>query len=155
MAVFTAAEALKMALRIEENGKEFYNAVADKTEDSETKALFEDLAVQEQAHYNAFNKMLEGVEEAPELPADQYEDYQAYLEAALDQALFTGPEKSLEAAEKAKDRETALRAAMGFEKDTMIFYYDLREMVRESDRDTISNIIREEKTHLRRLAGKV
>jgi rubrerythrin len=41
---------------------------------------------------------------------------------------------------------------MGFEKDTMLFYYDLREMVDETDRATITDIINEEKQHLRRLA---
>jgi len=41
---------------------------------------------------------------------------------------------------------------MGFEKDTLLFFYDLREMVSEAERGTISNIITEEKAHLRRLA---
>ena len=66
---------------------------------------------------------------------------------------FTGPGKGLTLAKQAKDRETALRAAMGFEKDTLLFYYDLREMmVSEAERGTISDIILEEKAHLRRLA---
>jgi rubrerythrin len=56
-------------------------------------------------------------------------------------------------AKQAEDRETAVRAAMGFEKDTLLFFYDLRDMVSEKDRKTISAVIREEKKHLRRLAG--
>jgi rubrerythrin len=56
-------------------------------------------------------------------------------------------------AEEAGDRAAALRAAMGFEKDTMLFYYDLREMVSEKDRQIITDIIREEKQHLRRLVN--
>ncbi|HEY72223.1 MAG TPA: rubrerythrin, partial [Thermoflexia bacterium] len=35
---------------------------------------------------------------------------------------------------------------------TLLFFYDLRDMVAEADRGAISNIIREEKMHLRRLA---
>lgn len=155
MAVFNAAQALGMALRIEENGEAFYKEAARRSDDAETKALFEDLASQERAHYRTFEDMLEGVEPAPELTGEQYEDYQAYLEVALDQALFAGPDKALRAAEQAEDREAALRAGMGFEKDTMIFYYDLREMVSESDRETISAVIHEEKQHLRRLAKMV
>jgi hypothetical protein len=82
----------------------------------------------------------------------QYDEYQTYLQVALDQALFAGPDKGLTLARQAQDRETALRAAMGFEKDTLLFFYDLREMVSEAERGTISDVILEEKSHLRRLA---
>ncbi|MFQ6099803.1 MAG: ferritin family protein [Anaerolineae bacterium] len=152
MAVFTAAEAIEMAMEIEKNGEVFYNGVAAKSADSEVRALFEDLATQEQGHYRVFQKMLKGVKPAPELPAAEYEEYKAYVQTALDSALFAGPDKALALAEQAQDRETALRVALGFEKDTLLFFYDLREMVSEVDREAISGIIREEKTHLRRLA---
>ncbi len=153
MAVFTAAEAIEMAMEIEKNGELFYNEVAAKSADSEVKALFEDLAAQERGHYRVFEKMLGDVRPAPGLPAAGYDQYEAYLQVALENALFAGPDKALTLARQAQDRETALRAAMGFEKDTLLFFYDLREMVNEPDKASISNIIREEKTHLRRLAG--
>lgn len=155
MAVFEAAQALGMAMAIEKHGEAFYEAAAEKTDDAELKALFEDLADKEQAHYQAFENMLEDVEPAPALQDEAVHEYQAYLEVALDHAIFAGPDKAIRMAEEAEDREAALRAAMGFEKDTMLFYYDLREMVDEADRETVSNIIREEKTHLRRLAKMV
>jgi rubrerythrin len=152
MAVLTAAEALKWALEIERNGEAFYNAVAAKGVDPEVKALFEDLAAQERGHYQAFQKMLEKVKPEPDLSNIEYDEYQTYLQVALAEALFAGPDKGLTLAKQAQDRETALRAAMGFEKDTLLFFYDLREMVSEAERRAISDIILEEKAHLRRLA---
>ena len=152
MAVFTAAEAIEMAMEIEKNGETFYNAVSTKSTDPKIKVLFEDLAVQERGHYRVFQKMLGEVKPTPELPTAMYDEYQAYLQVALDNALFAGPEKALALAEQAQDPETVLRAAMGFEKDTLLFFYDLREMVSEADQDAVSGIIREEKAHLRRLA---
>ena len=154
MALLTAAEALKWAMEIEENGEAFYNAVAAKSADAETKALLEDLAIQERGHYQVFQKMLEEVRPHPDLSdvGYEYEEYQAYLQVVLASALFAGPDKGLTLAEQAKDREAALQAAMGFEKDTLLFFYDLREMVSEAERETITAIINEEKTHLRRLA---
>ena len=150
MAFLTAAEALKWALEIEKNGEVFYSNVATKSADPEVKALFEDLAAQERGHYQVFQKMLEEVKPDPDLSRLDHDEYQAYLRVALADALFAGPDKGLTLAKQAQDRETALRAAMGFEKDTLLFFYDLREMV--SERGAISNIITEEKTHLRRLA---
>ena len=152
MAVFTAAEAIEMAMEIETNGEVFYNEAASKSTDAQVKALFEDLAIQERGHYRAFQKMLQGAQPAPELPAAEYDQYQTYVQAALDQALFAGPDKALSLARQAEDREMALRAAIGFEKDTLLFFYDLRDMVNEADRETVSSIIREEKKHLHRLA---
>jgi rubrerythrin len=153
MAIFTAAEAIEMAMEIEKNGEVFYNEVAAKITDERAKALFEDLAVQEQAHYRAFEKMLGGAQPAPELPAAEYDQYQTYVQVALDNALFAGPETAATLAKQAENWETAVRAAIGFEKDTLLFFYDLRDMVRETDREIVSGIIREEKKHLRRLAG--
>jgi len=154
MAIFTAAEAIEMALEIEKSGEAFYHAAAERSDDPEVKALFEDLAAQERAHYRVFQKILGEVGTAPPpLPAAEYDQYQAYLQVALDNALFAGPDKALALAKEAEDQETVLRAALGFEKDTLLFFYDLREMVREADREAVSGIIREEKRHLRRLAG--
>jgi len=153
MAVLTAAEALRWALEVEKNGEVFYNAVAAESADPEVKALFEELAAQERGHYRTFQKMLEEVKPEPDLSKVDYDEYQTYLQVALDSALFAGPDKGLTLARQAQDRETALRAAMGFEKDTLLFFYDLREMMlSEGERGAVSDIILEEKAHLRRLA---
>jgi rubrerythrin len=155
MAVLTVAEALEMAMEIEENGETFYNKAAAQSTDTEIKTLFETLAAEERGHYHVFQKMRKELKSVPEPLAEKYDEYQAYLQVELNNALFAGPDKALELAKQAQDRSTALRAEMGFEKDTMLFFYDLREMVREADRETISNVIREEKKHLRRLAKMV
>jgi rubrerythrin len=154
MTVVSAAEALRWAMEIEENGEAFYNTAAARSADADVKALFEDLAVRERGHYEVFQKMLEKVKPDPDLSSvgPQYADYEFYLQAVLANALFAGKDKGLTLARQAEDRETALQAAMSFEKDTLLFFYDLREMVSEAARGTITAVIQEEKTHLRRLA---
>jgi len=153
MTAFTAAEALQLAMEIETNGEAFYNAILERNVVSETTELFEDLAAQERRHYHVFKQMQEKVSPAPDIPDSEYDQYRQYMQIALDRALFSGKDKALLLAEQAQNQETALRAALGFEKDTLLFFYDLREMVSERDRDTITRIIREEKSHVRRLAG--
>ena len=94
---------LRWALRIEKNGGAFYDAVAAKSADPEVRALFEDLAAQERGHYRAFQKMLEEVKPDPDLSAPstllrtgfEYDEYQTYLQVALADALFAGPDKGL------------------------------------------------------------
>jgi len=58
MALFTAAEAFEMAMEIEKNGEVFYNAVAAKATDKSVKTLFQELAAQEQRHYEVFQRWL-------------------------------------------------------------------------------------------------
>ena len=155
MAVFSAAQALEMAVSIEENGETFYTADADRTEDQELRELFVDLAGRERAHREVFEDMAERIGPVAEPATSDVGDYASFLEVALDHAVFAGQDKALRMAEEAEGRSQALRAAMGFEKDTMLFYYDLREMVPDKDRALISKVIREEKRHLRRLVDTI
>ena len=152
MALFTAAEAFEMAMEIEKNGEVFYSAVAAQATDAIVKTLFEDLAAQERGHYAAFQKMAGDVNEPPQ-PLTEYDEYLVYLKSALDSALFAGPDKALAMARQAQDRLMALRMAIGFEKDTLLFFYDLRDMVGAAEHKAVSGIIQEEKQHLRRLAN--
>ena len=91
----------------------------------------------------------------PSLSGPEWEEYDQYVQAALDSALFSGPDKALAAVEGLKDDKEALRMALGFEKDTLLFYYDLREMLREAERKVVNEIIREEKSHVMRLATQL
>ncbi len=56
-------------------------------------------------------------------------------------------------AEQVTDEKEAVRMAMGFEKETLLFFHDLRDVVSEADKEVILHIIAEEKSHLQRLAG--
>jgi len=155
MAVFTAAQGLEMAMQIEQNGEAFYATVAAETTLAEVKELFEFLAAQERIHYKIFEKLLGRVEPGAGMLAPEQDEYSMYLNVALDQALFAGAEKALAAAREAQDKTAAIRTAIGFEKDTLLFFYDLREMVSETDRDTLTRIVNEEKSHIRRLAREL
>ena len=113
----------------------------------------EDLAEQEVRHYKVFAKLSKAVRSKPLMTADEWDEYQGYLEATVQSALFQGPDVALAAAEGVTDEKEAVRMAMGFEKETMLFFYNLRDIVPDADQKMIDRIIDEEKAHLRRLAG--
>lgn len=153
MAFLKAADAIEMAMGIETSGETFYRAVAQKAKMEGVQALFEDLAVQEVSHYVTFKKLGETLRDRLMMSADEWDEYQGYLEATVQSALFEGPDRALAAAEEVEDEKEALRMAMGFEKETLLFFYNLRDIVSQADAKTVDKIIAEEKTHLRRLAG--
>ena len=153
MAFLKAADVVEMAMNLEKSGEVYYRAVAAKMESTEVKALFEDLADQEVKHYQVFAKLAKGVRGQPIMLDEEWDQYQAYLGATVQSALFEGPDKALAAAAQVADSEEALRAAIGFEKETMLFFHDLREVASDVDQEVIGRIIAEEKRHLKRLAG--
>ena len=58
----------------------------------------------------------------------------------------------MERAKAAENETEALRAAMAFEKDTLLFFYELVEAVAEDQTAAIRAIIDEERDHLRQLS---
>ena len=153
MAKLSATSVLGWALRIETSGEVFYREAAKRAQERDVRLLFEDLAHQEERHYRTFERLLAQVPASAEADVDPAE-YEAYLSATLEHALLGGPDRGLRLAREATDEAAALRSAIAFEKDTLLFFYDLRDMVPPEHRETISAIMREESSHLRQL-GKV
>ncbi len=154
MAGFTASEALDIAMRLERNGQAFYEAAARKINHVEVRELLLTLAQWEQRHYETFQKLADRLKlaEPPLLSGPYWEEYELYIQAALGNAMFYGPDKAVAVADQVESTEQALRMALGLEKDSLLFYYDLREMMPESERGAVDEIIREEKGHATRLA---
>jgi len=152
MALLTGDEIIEIAVRLEENGEVFYNAAAEKATTPAVKALFEELAVQEQYHRQAFQQMGRGVVELA-LTDEQWEDFQSYTGALLQNSFFAKPENALNVAAKAEDERSALQAALDFEKEAMLFFYELQDVVKGADKEVVGRIVQEEKQHIARLSG--
>ena len=151
---FSAKEMVRIAVRNEETGLDFYRLASERAKTPELKRLFDDLAVQEQAHKARFLALLDHVQEPAqpdEKPADP-EETGRFIAAMTDSRLFEGEDKNIALAAKASDGKSAVEFALGFEKDTLLFFYQMLEQVRSADRALVEEIIREEKSHIRRLA---
>lgn len=151
MALMTGDEILDIATRLEENGEAFYDSAADRATTAEVKTLFQDLAVQEQYHRRAFEAMAGG-EVTLGFTAEQHEEFAAYTDALLRKEFFDSSGGALDRAARAGDERSALEAALGFEKETLLFYHELKGMVSSADRAMVERIIEEEKQHIQRLS---
>jgi rubrerythrin len=152
MTLLTGDEIIEVAIRLEERGEAFYIEAAESATTDSVKALFEELAEQETHHRRAFQQMGRGVVERA-LSSDQWDQFQAYTGALLQQSLFDRPEGGVSRAAEAMDEGEALHAALGFEKETLLFFYELRDAVRGSGQQVVERIIQEEKRHIQRLSG--
>ena len=153
MALFQAADIVELAMQVEKSGEAFYRAVADKAQSPESRELFEYLADQEVLHFKVFSKLSQSVQENPFMTDEEWDLYMDYLNGTVQSAFFEGADKALALAETVTDERQAIQMAIGFEKETLLFFYDLRDRIPDNDRPFVEKIVDEEKRHIRRLVG--
>ena len=148
---FSGSELAEIASGIEKNGIVFYESLAAKAGNKETKTIYEYLAGEEKKHLATFQEMLKSAGQYK--PPETYtEEYALYLKALVDSVVFPDDKAAKEIANKASSEAEALYFGIIAEKDSILFYSEMRNLVREADRHIIDAIIGEEKAHLRQLS---
>jgi rubrerythrin len=150
---YSATEIMEMAVETEKGGKLFYETVAAQTKDDNLKGLFSYLADEESKHIRVFEDIAKTIKVASdEMPAD-WEEVALYLKAVTESRYFLGPDKALLLAKDAKSTSQAVKLALAFEKETLVFYFEVADMVPALNRPAIEALVREERAHVRKLTG--
>ena len=148
---FSGMELIDIAIGIERNGVTFYNSLVDSSGNSLAQGIYKYLADKEREHIEIFQNMLGSVGDYQ--PPESYtEEYDSYLKALIDSTVFTSDHIAREMAQKVSSDTEAIQIALGAEKDSILFYSEVRDLVRTSDRDVVNKIIEEEKSHMRQLS---
>ncbi len=115
--------------------------------DEKLKELFETLAFKEQTHEKIFSELKGKVkDEKPE----NWEEVSQYLRAIVESEFFLGKDKSLPSLEHVKTTTDVLNFAIGFEKETLLYFYGIRDTIKE--KGVIDEIINEERSHMVQLS---
>jgi rubrerythrin len=141
---YSIQEVLEQAVQTEKLGCQLYLGMAKKFEkDDKLRKLFEILAVKEQEHERTFSDLKE---KATDREVDNWEEVSNYLRAIVESEFFLGNNKSLTSLDGLKDVEDAVRYALGFEKETLLYYHAIQDMLREND--VLTKLINEERSHI-------
>ena len=145
--LLSSAEIFDLAKAVEKGGQAFYQAIASTTSSPELRELFTHLAGEEVKHFHTFERL---AREYPELEVDAEEWGQtsAYIQATSDSRFFVGEDKALSLAKTVKEPLKAVDIAIGFEKDTLLFFYELLNVTPTKGREAAKAIIEEEKRHV-------
>lgn len=141
--LFSARELAEIAVQIEKNGIEFYDALARRSKDGKTAAVYDYLAGQEKQHLATFEGMLKGIE-VPRVSDSLPGEEPAYVRALAAGRVFV----DATVARGAKNDVEAAEIGITAEKDSILLYYELRDLVRGTERQSVDRIIGEEKAHL-------
>lgn len=155
----SGSELINIAIGIERRGIAFYDIMTKSTESTAAREMFQRLVNMEREHIRVFEGMLSETEKY-QLAESYPGEYAAYLQALVDSAVFTDDLVTSELATQADSDVEAIELAISAEKDSILFYYEMRDIMPRRAQPTVNNIIAEEKSHLaeltvlkKRLAG--
>ena len=148
---FNADEILEMAQHIERNGARFYRRAAELVEEAAIRKLLEDLAVWEDGHERVFATMRADLADQEREPRvfDPEHEISMYLRAMADGHVFDARVDPVDTLTGRESAEDILRMAIGQEKDSIVFYTGLKEMISQTaGKERIEAIIKEEMGHI-------
>jgi rubrerythrin len=148
-AVFSAAEVFDLGIQTEHSGKTFYDAAAAAATDPEVKKIMQSLANAEAEHEVIFRKLRSGASTTP--PESYPGEREEYMNALLQTRVLPDVETALRVvAEMAEDTQ-ALDFALAFEKDTILFMHEMKDLVGEAEGQKVDLLLQQERMHVRLL----
>jgi rubrerythrin len=140
---------LEIALRVENEGADFYRDLAESTNNENQGPVFRFLSSQERSHAETFRSLLKRFEEeAVELV--NWDDAGAYMEDLTKEAVFSD---RLHDAMNSSDYDEAIALAIEVEKKSIAFYSSFVNNVKTETADALEKIIAEEEKHIELLEG--
>ena len=144
-------EVLEMAVQTEKLGFQFYTSMAEKFKDNaELVKLFTTLASKERSHEKTFTDLKNMVAKSGTEPVE-WQEVSNYMRAFVESEFFLGKGKALPSMDNLKTAKDAVKFAMGFEKETLLYFLGLRGVVKE--KEVVDEVINEEKSHIMWLAA--
>ncbi|MDQ5988157.1 MAG: hypothetical protein CSYNP_03913 [Syntrophus sp. SKADARSKE-3] len=152
MSVFKGSDIVEFAVRIEENGENFYRFAVQLAKDEETKQIFMNLAQAEANHKRTFEKIFASMEK--DIPAESYDgEYMAYIHNYVDNNIIFNKEIMDKELANVKDSLSAIDFALRRELDSILYYHEIKRLVAATEHGAIEEIIEEERKHFNGLSN--
>ena len=154
---FNAGEILKMAEQIERNGARFYRSAADAGFDQQISDKLLELAEMEDCHEKIFATMRAELDskETESLTFDPEGQVERDLSAMANSSIF---DQSVDPADKVRGKsiEQVLNIALETEKESILFYLGLENLVPERlGKGKVDGIVKEEMAHVALINGYI
>lgn len=149
--IFKANDIVRAAVEAEKKGKDFYECLAGRMQNDKIKELFLDLAREEVEHQKLFQSILDRLEPV-DIPAySDQDEYNAYFDALINSHMLFSCGWGEFLLDQVQNEQEALKLAMNFERDSLLFFKEMKDFVPEGEKQYIDRCIAEERKHLTRL----
>ncbi|MFP4368193.1 MAG: ferritin family protein [Candidatus Kapaibacterium sp.] len=136
-------DAIQIAIKAEDHGIKYYSELAQKfSKDQELKETFEKLAKDEVEHKSQFSDLMKSI------------DGKEFKMSAIDKEFIKGVNiekffEGMEVVDRHERAQAALTRAYAFEKESVLFYSGIRDIIGSSPE--LDKIIQYEKEHMTKL----
>ena len=155
---FNIDEIFKIAIQIEKNGAVFYKKASEIASDKALKEKLISLADMELDHQRTFSALHKELSENKQIATtyDPYNEGILYLKAFASGYVFDLQAEPLKMLAGLGSIERILKAAIGLEKDSIVFYLGIKKVVPpDFGKDKIEKIIAQEMEHIRLLSTEL
>ncbi|MBA4386977.1 MAG: rubrerythrin [Verrucomicrobia bacterium] len=155
---FNADEIFQMAERVELDAADFYTKAAEIHGKNSDAGFLRRMAEMETRHRDVFSAMRKALPPACREPAADSPHPKAtlYLDECADAHGGEGTLSASQPLTASDSLESIIQKAMGFERETLKFYLEMRDRVAaDRGRDKIELIIKEEQSHMGTLADEL
>ena len=151
MKTYNLEDIFKFAINMEGQGKVFYDAVSDNTEDKKAKELFSYLGKQETEHAKTFGRLYNiYAKKGSSFSADEH--FEEVLDTLFRGLLVPDISEVRDALVRKKRITSIIKIGMDVELNTILFYKKLKESIGAGEAGkALEKIIAEEENHLVRL----
>ncbi|KPK97599.1 MAG: hypothetical protein AMJ95_08210 [Omnitrophica WOR_2 bacterium SM23_72] len=146
MNIFHISEVVDLGIEKEKRRRDFYDLVAKSFQEEAPKKLFLRLRDWEATHIKRFTEIKESLGE--EKSAESYPgELSAYMRSLVDDKLYNQVEPK-EFSQNVKTVLDAIQYGLGFEKDAILFFSELKGYTSDTHKEVIQQLIDEEKQHI-------
>jgi rubrerythrin len=149
---YTTGELINIAIGIERSGITFFDIMARTTDSDVARDTFEQFVQMEREHLALFQDMISQMADSHS-PGTLTPEVSGYIRALIDGAVFSDDAAMDEAVSRADTDSRALEVGISAEKDSILFYQALKDVMPPAVANSLDKILAEEKTHLSQLAG--
>ena len=144
------ADLIKISIEIEKKGAAFYDIMARSSDEAKVGKTFQFLAEMERHHVEVFHKIFSSIDQNAMPRSDG--ERSVYVQALMDNSVFSDEFMGSELVNRIQNDIQALELSIITEKDSLIFYFELKDQMADANRELINRIITEEKTHIIQLS---
>jgi len=147
---FNEAEALQLAMKVENDGIKFYLKASEIVNDAEVKKVFKSLAKEEEKHVNLFKNMLENLIKEKNLDMEANSGAEEHFFDFIDPQIFGNIFELEKIVGNIKTDLNAVELGEDAEVNSINFYKALlKNTGSEEAKNIIKDIIKEEQKHLK------
>ncbi|NLO20420.1 MAG: ferritin family protein [Syntrophomonadaceae bacterium] len=149
---FSGEEIIEIAIQMEESGKLFYEKAKSLAEGDNLKDVLTYLAQEEEKHVQDFSKLGQSINYSF-LPNEKYPgEYEEYVRSLVNSHIFKLTEVD-DLIKGIKNDKDILQMAISFEKDSIVFFQELKNMGNKTASGMLEKLIDEERGHIKKIVA--